>query len=105
MKEDKWDWHVARVRGTCELDTKVLPEETEGKPVGRFSTNEYILLKEKERNIVDLVLLPDLMVEWACSCECNNEPSGTMKVGEFLDQLSYYEVLQQYGGTHTFIRI
>jgi hypothetical protein len=40
------------------------------------------------------------------SCEHNNEPSGSIKGGEFLDQLGDYQILKkklEYNGKHQFL--
>jgi hypothetical protein len=86
---------VALVKEICEVDTKVLPEELKGNQLEDLGINEYIVLKEIEPNFVDLVHFTDSMVELAYSCECINEPSGTVKDGEFLDKLNEYDVLQK----------
>jgi len=79
---------VGEERGVC----RVLVGKPEGKrPLGRprrrWVDNIRTDLQEVGCGCMDWIGLAQDKRQVADACECGNEPSGSMKCGEFLDQL------------------
>jgi hypothetical protein len=83
----RWAEHVAHIgRGVC----RVLVGKPEGKsPLGRprhtWKDNIKMDLQELGCGFMDWIELSQDRDRWAGCCEYGNEPSGSIKCGEFLD--------------------
>jgi hypothetical protein len=85
----RWAWHVER-KGERRSICRVLVVKPEGKrPLGkprrRWEGNIKMDLQKVGFGGVDWIELVQDMGQVAGSCECGNEPSGSIKWGEFLD--------------------
>jgi hypothetical protein len=84
----RWAGHVARmgeVRGACNiLVGKPEGRRPLGRPRRRWKDNIKVDLREIGFGDVDWIRLA-LEGQVASSCEHGNEPSGSIKCGEFLD--------------------
>ena len=84
----RWAGHVARMdedRGVYRvLEGKPEEKRPVGRPRRRWVNNIRMDLQEVGCGYVDWIgLAQDRQV--ADACECSNEPSGSVKCGEFLD--------------------
>jgi hypothetical protein len=85
----RWAGHVARM-GERRGAYRVLVGKPEGKrPLGRprrrWEDNIKTDLREVGWGCVDWIGLAQDRDRWRALCECGNEPSGSIKRGEFLD--------------------
>jgi len=81
--------HVARMgnrRGVFrDLVGKPEVKTPLGRPRRRWEDNIKMDLQEIGCGGMDWIELAQDMDRGRCTCECGNEPSGSMKCGEFLD--------------------
>ena len=62
-----------------------------GRPKGRWQYNVKMDFQEMRREGNECIAL----VQVAGTCECGNEPSGSIKCGEFIDQLKTGKLLKK----------
>jgi hypothetical protein len=84
----RWAGHVARV-GEMRGVYRVLVEGKRplGRPRRRWEDDIKMTLQEVRCGRMDWIELTEDRGKVAGTCDCGNEPSGSIKCGEFLDQL------------------
>jgi len=88
-KRMRWAGHVARMgeeRGVCTvLVGKSELKRPLGRPRRRWVDNIRMDLQEVRCGYMDWIGRAQDRDRWRTVCECSNEPSGSVKCGEFLD--------------------
>jgi len=80
----RWAGHVARICGEeRRIQGKPAGSRALGRPKDRWEDNIKMVLQEEECGVMDWMEL--VQERGRGPCECGNEPSGSIKCGEFLD--------------------
>jgi len=83
----RWAEHVARVGERRGVYSVLVGKSERKRPLGRpryrWEDNIKMYLLEVGCGVMDWIELAQDKERWRC--ECGNEPSGSIKCGEFLD--------------------